>query len=88
MPIAPLSDRTTVTSSSGKSWALLAALPASAFANTPDHLPENIAVELAQAGFPKSEVGVYVHDLTGDRKVLSFGADWPLNPPSVRGLVR
>jgi hypothetical protein len=48
---------------------LLAALPASACATSRDNLPGNIAAALAQAGIPESEVGVYVHDLTGDREV-------------------
>jgi len=61
---------------------LLALLPASAYATALDRLPENLAAALAQAGIPESEVGVYVHDLTGDREVLSFGADRPLNPAS------
>lgn len=88
MPIAPPPDRTMVTSLSARIMLLLlAALPASACATAPDRLPENIAVALAQAGIPESEVGVYVHDLTGDREVLSFGADRPLNPASAMKLL-
>jgi D-alanyl-D-alanine carboxypeptidase/D-alanyl-D-alanine-endopeptidase (penicillin-binding protein 4) len=66
---------------------LLAALPASACATSPDNLPGNIVAALAQAGIPESEVGVYVHDLTGDREVLSFGADRALNPASAMKLL-
>ena len=88
MPIAPPPDRTMVTSLSARIMLLLlAALPASTCATAPDRLPENIAVALAQAGIPESEVGVYVHDLTGDREVLSFGADRPLNPASAMKLL-
>ena len=67
---------------------LLAALPASgAIATAPNNLPGNVAAALAQAGIPENEVGVYVHDLTMDRQVLSFGADRALNPASAMKLL-
>ena len=66
---------------------LLAALPASVCGTALDNLPGNMAAALAQAGIPESEVGVYVHDLTADLEVLSFGADQALNPASVMKLL-
>jgi serine-type D-Ala-D-Ala carboxypeptidase/endopeptidase (penicillin-binding protein 4) len=66
---------------------LLAALPASVWATAPNSLPGNIAATLAQAGIAESEIGVYVHDLTSDREVLSFGADRALNPASTMKLL-
>jgi D-alanyl-D-alanine carboxypeptidase/D-alanyl-D-alanine-endopeptidase (penicillin-binding protein 4) len=66
---------------------LLAALPVSVCATAPISLPGNVAAALAQAGIPESEIGVYVHDLTSDREVLSFGADRPLNPASTMKLL-
>src|ERR1700682_6284778 len=53
----------------------------------PTSLPGNVPAALAQAGIPESEVGVYVHDLTGDREVLSFGADRALNLASAMKLL-
>ncbi len=88
MPSATLHDRTMVTSLSARiMFLLLAALSASACATAPNRLPENVAVALVQADIPENEVGVYVHDLTGDRAVLSFGADRPLNPGSAMKLL-
>ena len=66
---------------------LLATLPASVGAAAPNNLPGNMAAALAQAGIPESEVGVYVHDLTLDREVLSFGAERALNPASAMKLL-
>ena len=66
---------------------LIAVLPATVCATAPERLPESIAAALAQAGIPDSEVGVYVHDLTSDREVLSFGADRALNPASTMKLL-
>ena len=66
---------------------LLAVLPATVCAAALNRLPASIAAALAQAGVPESEVGVYVHDLTSDREVLSFGADRALNPASTMKLL-
>ena len=66
---------------------LLAAIPACVCAAALSNLPGSVAAALAQAGIPASEVGVYVHDLTSDREVLSFGADRALNPASAMKLL-
>ncbi len=66
---------------------LITAVPASVCATALENLPGNIGAALAQAGIPESEVGVYVHDLTGDQEVLSFRADRPLNPASAMKLL-
>lgn len=66
---------------------LLAAFAPGVCATTLDNLPDSVAAALAQAGVPESEVGIYVHDLTSDREVLSFGADKALNPASTMKLL-
>ena len=66
---------------------LYAALPAAVCATALNNLPESLSAALLQTGIPDSEVGVYVHDLTVDREVLSFGADRPLNPASAMKLL-
>jgi len=66
---------------------LLAALPARVCVAAPNDLPANVAVALIQAGIPESDVGLYVHDLTADREVLSIGADRALNPASAMKLL-
>jgi D-alanyl-D-alanine carboxypeptidase/D-alanyl-D-alanine-endopeptidase (penicillin-binding protein 4) len=66
---------------------LLALLPAGVYATALNNLPGGVAAALAQAGIPASEVGIYVHDLTSDREVLSFGADKALNPASTMKLL-
>jgi D-alanyl-D-alanine carboxypeptidase/D-alanyl-D-alanine-endopeptidase (penicillin-binding protein 4) len=66
---------------------LLAALPARLCVAGPNDLPANVAAALMQAGIPESDVGVYVHDLTTDREVLSIGADRALNPASAMKLL-
>ena len=66
---------------------LLAILPATAYATVLNELPGSLVAALAQAGVPESEVGVYVHDLTSDREVLSVGADRALNPASAMKLL-
>ena len=66
---------------------LLAAFAPGVCATALDNLPDSVAAALAQAGVPESEVGIYVHDLTSDREVLSFGADKALNPASTMKLL-
>ena len=66
---------------------LLAVLPATVCATALNRLPGSIATALTQAGVPDSGVGVYVHDLTSDQEVLSFGADRALNPASTMKLL-
>ena len=66
---------------------LYAAVPAGVCATALNNLPESMLAALAQAGIPDSELGVYVHDLTVDREVLSFGADRALNPASAMKLL-
>jgi len=66
---------------------LLAVLPASVGVTAASDPPGNMAAALAQAGIPENEVGIYVHDLTADRDVLSLGADRPLNPASAMKLL-
>lgn len=66
---------------------LLAFLPAGVYATALNNLPGSVAAALALAGIPESAVGIYVHDLTSDREVLSFGADKALNPASTMKLI-
>ena len=88
MPIAPRFVGVLMVPLSARiMFLLLAVLATIPCATALDRLPESIATGLAQAGIPESEVGVYVHDLTADREVLSFGADRPLNPASAMKLL-
>lgn len=66
---------------------LVAVLPWNVCATTLDRLPESIAGMLMQAGVSENDVGLYVHDLAGDREVLAFGADRALNPASTMKLL-
>ena len=66
---------------------LLAFLPTGVYATALNNLPGSVAAALALAGIPESAVGIYVHDLTSDREVLSFGADKALNPASTMKLL-
>ncbi len=67
---------------------LLTAAPLAATATPPmGEPPVGVAAALAQAGVPESSVGIYVHDLTNDRPVLTVGIDRSLNPASVIKLV-
>ena len=66
---------------------LLTAAP-EAEATTPmSEPPASVAVALAQAGVPESNVGIYVHDLTNNLPVVKVGIDRSLNPASVIKLV-
>ena len=66
---------------------LLVVLPASVCATSLSKLPSSVASALAQAGVPESQIGIYVHDLTSDQEVLSFGAERALNPASTMKLL-
>ena len=66
---------------------LFSVVPAAVWATAPNNLPESVSAALVQAGISDSDVGAYVHDLTVDREVLSFGADRPLNPASAMKLL-
>jgi D-alanyl-D-alanine carboxypeptidase/D-alanyl-D-alanine-endopeptidase (penicillin-binding protein 4) len=68
---------------------LLVVLPASASvcATSLSKLPGSVASALAQAGVPESQIGIYVHDLSSDQEVLSFGAERALNPASTMKLL-
>ena len=50
-------------------------------------LPAPVAQALSAAGIPDSAVGVFVQDVSGDRAVVSHGAERTLNPASTMKLV-
>ena len=50
-------------------------------------LPVPVAQALAQAGIPESAVSVYVQETDGERPMVSYAADRPLNPASTIKLV-
>jgi len=66
---------------------LVVVLTAQASVLAQTSLPVPVAQALARAGIPESAVSVYVQGVDGERPMVSYAADRPLNPASTIKLV-